>query len=412
LSPAPSDVVITGLGFVSVLGQTLSDVRDALRLGRSGVSVVQERVGLGFRSPLSGVLRGFDPKELPRKDRRAMSEPAAYAAVAALRAIADARLPLDALRGPHAGVILGNDASAVAAADVAGRTLTEGTTRNLGSAAVVQCMNSAPSINLSVLLGTQGAAWTVAAACASGAHAIGQAMGLLATGQQDVVICGGTQELGWAGMAGFDALGTFSLRSDDPAGASRPFSRDRDGLVPSGGSAVLVLERRDHAEARGARIRADLLAYAFSSDGTHVTTPSGAGAERAIRRALQIACLRPDEIEYINAHAASTPIGDRVEALALLSAFGGHTPPVSSTKSLTGHECWMAGASEVAYSVLMMNGGFIAPNLNFTAPDDDIVGVDVVTTTRDTTPRTILSNSFGFGGTNAVIALRGDRVDD
>ena len=335
-----------------------------------------------------------------------MGEPAMYAAVAALRALQDADLKRDALHHFGAGVIIGNDSTCGAAVEATDGTRNDGTTRNLGSAMVVKCMNSSPNINLSVLLGSKGASWSVAAACASGAHAIGQAWQLIATGQQEVVVAGGTQELNWHSMAAFDALGTFSEWKGDPVSASRPFSSDRSGLVPSGGGAVLILESESHARARGARIRADLVSYAFSSDGYHVTSPSGKGAAWCIRRALEQAHLAPDEIEYVNAHAASTPVGDKVEAGVLLEVFGENGPPVSSTKSMTGHECWMAGASEVAYSLLMAEGGFIAPNINFNAPDVGTERLDVVRETRNTRPRTILSNSFGFGGTNACLVLR------
>ena len=334
-----------------------------------------------------------------------MGEPALYAACAAVRAVDDAGLA-GATGNAETGVIFGNDSICGSAHQVAARTLADGGTRSLGSRAVVECMNSSPSINISVLLGSQGACWTVSAGCASGAHAIGQAWALIATGQQQVVVCGGTQELSWEGMAGFDALGSFSSWQGDPAQAVRPFSRDRDGLVPSGGGACLVLESLSHAQARGARSWGQLLAYAYSSDGHHVTSPSGKGAARCIRQALQRAGVGVDEVDYINAHAAGTPVGDAAEARAILEVFGDRCPPVSSTKALTGHECWMAGASEVAYTLLMAQGGFIAPNLNFSAPDEGFEALNVVRRTRRRDLRTVISNSFGFGGTNAVLVLR------
>ncbi|MCB9759981.1 MAG: beta-ketoacyl-[acyl-carrier-protein] synthase family protein [Alphaproteobacteria bacterium] len=402
-------VVITGLGLVSCLGQTPDAVSASLRQGRSGVVRSAERAGLGFRSPLTGAIPDFNPRDLlSRKERRAMGEPALYAAAAALRALDDAGLARDALAGPDYGVILGNDSTCVSAVETADRTRADGTTQRLGSGAVVECMNSSPSINLSVLLRTQGACWTLAAACASGAHALGQAWGLIATGQQQAVVCGGTQELGWAGMAGFDGLGAFSTFEGEPGDAPRPFSQDRDGLVPSGGGAVLVLESLSHARARGARIRAELLSYAFSSDGHHVTSPSGRGAARCIRSALDRAGVSASEIEYVNAHAAGTPVGDAVEAQAILEVFGERCPPVSSTKSLTGHECWMAGASEVAYALLMAEGGFLAPNRNFTAPDPGAEALNVLRATAETDARLMLSNSFGFGGTNACLVFRAE----
>ena len=400
-------VVVTGIGLVSCLGPSLSAVSQKLRGGQSGIVLDRERQAMGFRSALTGRIVGFDPRRyLTRKDLRSMGEPATYAAHATFDALGDAAIPRGATGGPRWGVILGNDSSCGSAVRAADQTRADGTTRNLGSGAVVECMTSSPSINLSVLLRSQGACWTIASACSSGAHAVGQAWGLLALGQQDVVICGGAQEMNWSSMTGFDAISAFSTWPGDPAMAVRPFSRDRDGLVPSGGAAVLVLETLSHALARGARIRAEVLSYAFTSDGFHITTPSGTGAARCIRDALARARVSPAQIEYVNAHAAGTPVGDAVEARAILDVFGSQCPPVSSTKSLTGHECWMAGASEIAYSLLMAEGGFLAPNRNFTAPDDGCEALNVVKAPTDRRFDLFLSNSFGFGGTNACVVLR------
>jgi len=399
-------VVITGLGLISCLGRDRQEITDSLRSGTPGLIRHPEREALGFQSPLTGALRDFDPRRwVKRKERRAMGEPALYAACSALEALEHAGLARDALKGPDYGVVFGNDSVAGAPYEYGTKTVAEGTTRGLGASAVVECMNSSPNINLSVLLGTQGACWTVSAACASGAHAVGQAWALVATGQQQAVVCGGTQELHWAGMAGFDALGTFSQWDGDPAGAVRPFSADRMGLVPSGGGAALVVESLEHARNRGAPILAEILSYAFSSDGSHVTSPSGAGAARCVRTALRRAGLGAGEIDYINAHAAGTPVGDRVEAQAILEVFGADCPPVSSTKGLTGHECWMAGASELAYTLLMCHDGFLAPNVNFSAHEPGLEALDVITATRHQRARRVLSNSFGFGGTNAALVL-------
>ncbi len=401
------EVVVTGLGFVSCLGQDLAAVSANLQAGRTGLVRNQERSELGFRSPLTGCITGFDPKtHLSRKERRSMSEPALYMASAAVKALADAGLERDALQGPEYGVIVGNDSTCGGAVSAANRTRAEGGTLRLGSSAVVDSMNSSPSINLSVLLGSQGACWTLSAACASGAHAIGQAWTLIATGQQESVVCGGTQELCWESMAGFDGLQAFSTWEGDPAEAERPFSRDRMGLVPSGGAAALILESRERAESRGARVHASVLGYAFSSDGFHVTSPNGAGAARCMRQAMKVAGVSPDEIEYVNAHAAGTLVGDRVEGRAILEVFGSSCPPMSSTKALTGHECWMAGASEAAYSILMAEGGFLAPNRNFSAPDEGLESLNIVRSPNTIQARLLLSNSFGFGGTNACVVLR------
>lgn len=402
------EVVITGMGLVSCLGLTLDAVAQSLRHAVSGIDIDLERVERGFGMPLTGVVRGFDPRaRLSRKERRTMGEPALYAAVAALDALDDAGLARDGLARPEVGVILGNDSTADAVRVAVGRVLEDGSTRRLGSGSVVECMNSTASMNLSVLLGTQGACWTLSGACASGAHAIGQGASLVATGQQEVVLVGGTQEINWTSMCAFDALGAFASWSPgQPMDVVRPFSADRTGLVPSGGSAVLVLEARSRAERRGAPVRAVVEGYAFSSDGTHVTTPSGEGARRAMAAALRNAGVAPGEVEYVNAHATGTTVGDAAEANALLHVFGARTPPVSSTKALTGHECWMAGASEVAYSLLMAEHGFLAANAHFTAPDAGLEAIDVIRSTREQRARLLLSNSFGFGGTNACLVLR------
>ncbi len=400
-------VVITGVGLVSCLGRDLAEIARSLRSASTGLRRDPQRAERGFQSPLTGALQDFQPRSwVSRKERRAMGEPALYAACATVQAMRDGGLARGALEGPDYGVIFGNDSTCGGAWQAASRTQAEGTTRGLGSSAVVECMNSSVSINISVLLGSQGACWTLSAACASGAHAIGQAWGLVATGQQQAVVCGGAQELHWTGMAGFDALGAFSDWRGDPALAVRPFSHDRMGLVPSGGGAALVVESLEHARRRDAPIRGEILAYAFSSDGTHVTTPSGQGAARCIRGALRRAGVGPGDIEYVNAHAAGTPVGDAVEGRALLEVFGQSSPPISSTKALTGHECWMAGASEPIYSLLMAEGGFLAPNRNFTGADPGLEALDIITTTREQRARLLLSNSFGFGGTNAVLVLR------
>lgn len=402
-------VVITGLGLVSCLGHSPAQVTESLRAGRSGIVRDPDRVAHGFRSPLTGAIQDFDPKaSLKRKERRSMGEPALYAAVAALRALDDAALDRAALRRPDAGVILGNDSTAGSVVSMVDRTRADGSTRNLGSSAIVEVMNSTATMNLSVLLGTRGANWTISAACSSGAHSIGQGYGLIATGQQDVMVVGGTQEINWPTMAAFDALSAFSTREGPPGNAVRPFSKDRDGLVPSGGSAILILESLSHAQARGARIRGEVLSYAFTSDGHHVTAPSGEGAVRCIRKALELSRTLPEEVEYVNAHAAGTAVGDATEAAAMLDVFGASGPPVSSTKSMTGHECWMAGASEVAYSLLMAEGGFVAPNRNFTGHDDGAEALDIIRETRPVRARRLLSNSFGFGGTNACLVLDSD----
>ncbi len=398
-------VFITGLAAVSCLGNSLVEIEDALRNGRSGIGVDPARAALGFRSSLTGVVKGFDPaSRLDRKARKTMHESVQWQAFSALEAVEHAALRPGHLRTPRAGLILGNDSTSAPNVAIADATRRDRTTQLLGSGAIFQAMNSSPSMNLNTLLGTQGAAWTLAAACASGAHAVGQAYMLIRLGMQDVIVTGGMQEITWESMASFDALGTFSKRMDAPQAASRPFDRARDGLVPSGGAATLILESESHLKARGGVPLCEVAGYAFSSDGEHLTLPSGDGARRAMQGALQVAGLRPGQIDYINAHATSTPAGDAKEAGAIGDVFGPETP-VSSTKGMTGHECWMSGASEVLYSALMMRGSFIAPNINFEAQEDDAPRINVITTTQERPLRHVLVNSFGFGGTNASIIL-------
>ena len=400
--------VITGLGLVSTLGRDLDDVSTALRTGRSGIVLDPERTALGFSSPLTGRLRDWDGgrSRLNRKTRKSMGESALYAAVAAQDAIADAGLSADRLRADDVGIIVGNDSTVAASAETVARLREAGYTGALGSGAIFQIMNSTVTMNLSVLFGIRGASWTMSAACASGAHSIGQAQMLIGSGQQEIVLAGGAQEIDWPAMAAFDALKAFASPGVDPARASRPFAADRDGLVPSGGAAMLVIESETHARNRGARIYGYVAGYAFSSNGNHLTEPTVDGPVRCMRRALAQAGVGTAEVDYINAHATSTPVGDLVEGRALLEVFGAGGPPVSSTKSMTGHECWMSGASEVLYSLLMMRDGFLAPTANLDTLDPELAGLNVISETVESRPRTVLSNAFGFGGTNSSLVVR------
>lgn len=398
---------ITGLGIVSSIGGSVEEVVESLRSGRSGIVCDETRVERGFRSPLTGCIRDFDPRKrgLTRKQLRTMDEPAYYAFGAVMDALADAGLSKEDLHSERCGIVFGNDsciASSVGAIDIA---RDKGETHPIGGGYIFRTMNSTVTLNFAPMLGLGGAAWTVSAACASSGHAIGQAAMLVATGLQDVVLAGGAQEIAWESMAAFDALGAFSLRTDEPERASRPFDAQRDGLVPSGGAACLVIEDFDHACARDAPIYGVVRGYGFSSDGSgHLTQPNATGAARAMRMALDNAQVDPSEVDYVNAHATSTPVGDRAEAAAIAEVLGTRVP-VSSTKSMTGHECWTAGASEALYTTLMSQHGFIAPNINFTALDDDCPPIHVVGETVESPIKIAVSNSFGFGGTNAVLVL-------
>lgn len=247
---------------------------------------------------------------------------------------------------------------------------------------------------------------TISAACASGSHSIGLGYFFIKNGLQDMILCGGAQETNYLSMGSFDALSAFSIRTDDPTKASRPFDANRDGLVPSGGAASLILEDYDHAIKRGANIIAEVCGYGFSSNGGHISQPSNEGSYIAMSRALKDAGLAAKEIDYINAHATSTLLGDMYEAIAINSLFGEYKTPVSSTKSMTGHECWMAGASEIIYSTLMMQNSFIAPNINFETPDENSAKLNIIPQTIAKNMDVFLSNSFGFGGTNSALIVK------
>jgi len=400
-------VVVTGMGIVSCLGDDLDTVSQALQEGRSGVFFSQERIDKGFRSGLMAGPAELDLKrELDRKARKFMPEPAIYCAVAANRAIASSGLTREDYARDDTGVIIGNDSSSGPLPELMATLEEYGESHFLGSTMVIKVMNSTVSMNLGPFLGARGINLTISAACASGAHSLGLAYNLIRTGAQRLIFAGGAQEVNYLSMVSFDAMKSFSVRHDEPALASRPFDKDRDGLIPGGGGAMLILESLESAQARDAHIYGEIVGYAFSSDGDHLTTPSGDGALRCMRNVLETSDISAGEVDYINAHATSTPLGDQREAMAIHEIFGRQGPYVSSTKSMTGHECWMAGAAEAIYSLLMMRDGFIAPNINFEGFDEDTPEINVTATTVRSKPNLILSNSFGFGGTNACLLLR------
>ena len=390
-----------------MLFRSVGTVSEALRQGQSGIVVDEERRKLGFRSPLTGRVLGFDADSvLSRKQRKTMPDFAIQAYKAAQDAITMARLASEEVQNDETGLIFGCDSSCIAAIEQVDLLRERGETKLIGSGQVFRSMTSCVTMNLNTLLQTRGACWTISSACSSGGHAIGQAADLIALGRQQRVICGGAQEINWESMCSFDALGAFSVRTDEPFRASRPFDAQRDGLVPSGGAAALVLERYDLARERGATILGEVLSYAFSSDGQHLSVPSQGGLRRAMVKALDGAGLKPADIDYLCAHATSTPAGDAAEAANIKSVFGGRTPWISSLKSMTGHELWMSGASQVVYSTLMAQGGFIAPNINFEASDEGTEGLKIVVEPLLLAPEHVLCNSAGFGGTNSCLVLR------
>lgn len=402
-----NSVAITGMGIVSCLGNDPGTVACALEAGKSGIVFDGTRKIQGFKSPLAGMVPEINTKDLglSRKTLRTMCEPALYATAAALAGVKDSGLEDEMIRSDRCGVIFGNDSTVRAGVESIDIAKQYKETHYIGAGYIFRAMNSTITMNLAGLLGTRGANWTMSAACASGAHVLGQALMLIRSGIQDIVIAGGAQETHWTSMASFDALNAFSTRIDTPESASRPFDADRDGLVPSGGGACLIVESLDHAEKRGAKILATIEGYGFSSGiGRTLSEPSTQGSRAAMENALKDAGQEPSAIDYINAHATSTPAGDLAEAVAIHSLFGSHTP-VSSTKSMTGHECWMSGASEVIYTLLMAKNNFIAPNINFTRLDKNCPPIQVVAETRQSPINLAISNSFGFGGTNAALVL-------
>ena len=399
-------VVVTGIGIWSCIGRNKEEVTASLRVGKSGIGIDEARREYGFRSPLTGIVETPDLKNLlHRRLRTGMSQEAMYAYMAAREAFEQAGIEDSYLLDNEVGILFGNDSTAMPTVEMHETMLAKHDTALLGSGLIFQSMNSTVNMNLSTIFHLRGINFSVSAACASGSHSIGLGAMFIRQGLQDMVLVGGAQEVNPYSMAAFDALGTFSSRIDEPTRASRPFDIDRNGLVPSGGAAALVLEEYDHAVARGATILAEVCGYGFSSNGGGISAPSSEGSYIAMQRALDDAGLKPADIDYVNAHATSTKQGDEEEAIALTRLFGNKPTWVSSTKSMTGHECWMAGASEAVYSILMMQHSFIAPNINLEHIDPAAATLRLATTPIETPVRTVLSNSFGFGGTNSAIIL-------
>ncbi len=400
-------VVITGMGIYSCIGKNLDEVKDSLYQGKSGIGIDPERFDFGFMSPLTGILERPDMKKLlDRKKRNFLAEQGEYAYVATLEAFKNAGIDEAFLETNEVGILYGNDSSALPVIEAADIIRNKKNTVLVGSGSIFQSMNSTVTMNLSVIFKLKGINFTISGACASGSHTIGLAYFLIKNGLQDCILCGGAQEVNPYAVGSFDGLGTFSKRIDEPTKASRPFDKNRDGLVPSGGAASLVVESYESAIKRGAPILAEVIGYGFSSNGDHISTPNIDGPIRSLEMCIKDAGVKPEEIKYINAHATSTPIGDMNEARAISSVFGDHKPLVTSTKSMTGHEMWMAGASEAIYSILMMNNDFIAPNLNFEQADEASALLNIPTKRIDTSFDMFLSNSFGFGGTNSTLIIK------
>ena len=399
-------VVITGIGIYSCIGISLEEVKNSLYEGKSGIILDQERKEFGYRSGLTGFVPKPDLKNLlSRRQRISMGEESEYAYMATIDALKYAGISQEFIDENEVGILYGNDSVSQAVVEAIDIVREKKDTQLMGSGAIFKSMNSTVTMNLATIFKLRGINMTISAACASGSHSLGLGYLMIKNGLQDTVICGGAQETNKFSMASFDGLGVFSAREDEPTKASRPFDKGRDGLIPSGGGATLILESYESAVKRGAPIIAEVLGYGFSSNGGHISTPNIDGPAIAMERALKMSGLKPDDINYINAHATSTPIGDANEAQAIHKIFGNKIP-VSSTKSMTGHECWMAGASEVIYSILMMQNDFVAPNINLENPDAAAKKINLITETKNQKIDVFLSNSFGFGGTNSALIVK------
>ncbi len=400
-------VVITGMGIYSCIGKNIEEVKHSLFNGISGIGIDPVRKELGYKSALTGIIEQPNLKGLlDRRKRMCLAEQGAYAYLATLEAMKAASIDQSFLDKREVGILYGNDSCAAAVIEGVDIIRAKKNTALVGSGNIFQSMNSTVSMNLSVIFNLRGINFTIAGACASGSHAIGMGYFLIKNGLQDCIVCGGAQEVNKYSVGSFDGLGAFSDREDNPEAASRPFDKNRDGLVPSGGAATLILESYESAKKRGADIIAEVCSYGFSSNGDHISVPNVEGPARSLQMALDASGLTPADIPYINAHATSTPVGDLNEAKAIAKVFENQTPYVASTKAYTGHEMWMAGASEVIYSTIMMQNGFIAPNLNFEEGDEVSSLLNIPNKRVDVEFNAFLSNSFGFGGTNSTLIVK------
>ncbi|MBY5934237.1 beta-ketoacyl-ACP synthase I [Tateyamaria omphalii] len=401
-------VVVTGLGIVSSIGNNAEEVLASLKSGTSGIVASEEMAEHGFRSQIAGTLK-LDVKEhVDKRTLRFMGPGAAYAHIAMTQAIADAGLEESDIVNPRTGLVAGSGGPSTSAMLTAHQTvLKTGATKRIGPFAVPKCMSSTISANLATGFKIKGINYSITSACSTSLHCIGNAAEQIMLGKQDVMFAGGGEELDWTLSCLFDAMGAMSSKyNDTPARASRAFDADRDGFVISGGGGIVVLEELEHAKARGAKIYAEVTGYAATSDGHDMVAPSGEGGERAMRLALQ---TLPEgrSVDYINAHGTSTPVGDVGEIEAVRRVFGeGSTPPVSSTKSMTGHAQGAAGALEAIFSLLMLDNDFITPSINVETLDPDLNASEIATEMRpDAGLDSVMTNSFGFGGTNGSMIL-------
>jgi len=400
-------VAITGMGIVSSLGNNTQEVTAALAEGRSGISAMPEFAELGFRSQIAGQPTLNVEEAVDKRVRRFMGDGAAWNYVAMQQAIADAGLEEDTIVNPRTGLIMGSGGPSTKALIAAADTARNASPKRVGPFAVPKAMSSTNSATLATPFGIKGVNYSISSACATSTHCIGNAAEMIQWGKQDVMFAGGGEELDWALSVLFDAMGAMSANyNDTPATASRAYDKNRDGFVIAGGAGVLVLEEMERAQKRGAKIYAEITGYGATSDGHDMVQPSGEGAVRCMQMALNQAMQgRSAPLDYINPHATSTPVGDVKEIEALREVFGADCPTFSATKSLSGHSLGAAGVQEAIYSLLMMQGGFIAGSAHIEELDPEFADMPIAQETRDATLNNVMSNSFGFGGTNGTLVM-------
>ncbi|HDL5109390.1 TPA: beta-ketoacyl-ACP synthase I [Mannheimia haemolytica] len=398
-------VVITGLGVISSIGNNKEEVLESLKAGKSGIEFVPEFAEVGMRSQVAGTIK-LNPAELiDRKIYRFMGDAAAYAYLSMKEAIEDSGLTEEQVSNDRTGLVIGAGTGSAHSQLVACDAVRGPRgVKAVGPYAVTKTMASSVSACLATPYKIRGVNYSISSACATSAHCIGHAMELIQLGKQDMVFAGGAEELSWECATEFDAMGAVSTKyNETPTKASRAYDANRDGFVIAGGGAVVVVEELEHALARGAKIYAEIVGYGVTSDGYDMVAPSGEGAERCMRQAMATV---NGEIEYINVHGTSTPVGDVKELGAIRNVFGDKTPAISSTKSMTGHSLGAAGAHEAIYSLLMLDNNFIAPSINIETLDEQAQGMNIVTERQDKALTTVMSNSFGFGGTNACLVFQ------
>ena len=409
-------VVITGAGIVSCIGHDLASVTQSLREGKSGITFNESSAEHGFKSHVSGAIdkEDLDTSAIDRKLKRFFSDASLYAYVSALEAIKQSGLSLDTINNnPRVALVASSGGASTENIVNAVDAMREKGLRGVGAMAVPKTMGSSVSAALATGLKIQGVSYSLTSACATSTHCIGHAAELIQLGKVDVVLAGGSESEHWTQSCMFDAMGAVSTQyNDTPKLASRAYDQDRDGFVIAAGGAMVVVESLEHAQARGATILAEIVGYGASSDGAEMVAPSGEGAVRCMKQALADAGL--ETVDYINSHGTSTPLGDITELKAIAKVFGGDAdiesralvPPISSTKSMTGHSLGAVGAQELIYCLLMLKEGFIAPSINVGTLDEGATGFDIVTQMRETELNTLMSNSFGFGGTNATLIIK------